>query len=247
VSKIVERTLDFLELFAREKRPLSLSDISRLLSIPVSSCHDVLQALQERGFIYEVAPRGGYYPTLRLFELGKTITENDPVVHRAELVLRELRDTLDETVLLAKVTGLSGIYLLSFDSSRPLRFQLRPGETIKHLHATSDGLALLATLEEHKFQDAVTRIPLVPLTRHTPTSAEDVSRLIDAGRSRGYYVDPEYSTEGLTALSGFFSWQQSFYIVTIAGPTARLSARLDAAGPLLLSACHRLEMRSAAC
>src|ERR1700761_4912506 len=83
-SKIVERTPDFLGVFAREKRPLSLSDISRLLSIPVSSCHDVLQALQERGFIYEIAPRGGYYPTLRLFELGKTITENDPVVHRAE-------------------------------------------------------------------------------------------------------------------------------------------------------------------
>ena len=47
MSKIVDRTLDFLELFAKEKRPLSLSDISRLLSIPVSSCHDVLQALQE--------------------------------------------------------------------------------------------------------------------------------------------------------------------------------------------------------
>ena len=126
MSKIVERTLDFLELFAREKRPLSLSDISRLLTIPVSSCHDVLQALQDRGFIYEIAPRGGYYPTLRLYELGKLITENDPVVLRADLVLRELRNTLDETVLLAKATGMSATYLLTFEPSHPLRFQLRP-------------------------------------------------------------------------------------------------------------------------
>jgi IclR family transcriptional regulator, acetate operon repressor len=247
VSKIVERTLDFLELFAREKRPLSLSDISRLLSIPVSSRHDVLQALQERGFIYEIAPRGGYYPTLRLYELGKSITENDPVVHRAELVLRELRDALDETVLLAKVTGLSGIYLLNFDSSQPLRFQLRPGETIKNLHATSDGLALLATLDERRLRDAMERMPLVPLTRNTPKTAEELCLLIDAGRSRGYYVNPEYSIEGLTALSGSFSWQQSFYIVTIAGPTARLSTRIEVMAPLLLNACRRLEMRNATC
>ena len=42
MSKIVDRTLDLLELFAKEKRPLSLSDIARLLRIPVSSCHDVI-------------------------------------------------------------------------------------------------------------------------------------------------------------------------------------------------------------
>ncbi len=66
MSKIVDRTLDLLELFAEEKRPLSLSDIARLLKIPISSCHDVLQAMQARGYLYELAPRAGYYPTLRL-------------------------------------------------------------------------------------------------------------------------------------------------------------------------------------
>ena len=63
MSKIVDRTLDFIELFARERKPLSLSEISRSLAIPVSSCHDVLQALRARGYIYEVGPRAGFYPT----------------------------------------------------------------------------------------------------------------------------------------------------------------------------------------
>jgi len=244
MSKIVERTLDFLELFAREKRPLSLSDISRLLSIPVSSCHDVLQALQERGFIYEIAPRGGYYPTLRLYELGKSITENDPVLQRAELVLRELRDALDETVLLAKVAGLSGTYLLTFDPSHPLRFQLRPGDSITSLYATSAGLALLASLDEVRLKDALERIHLVALTRNTPKTAEALSELIELGRSRGYHVNAEYSIEGLTTLSATFTWHQTLYIVTIAAPTARISGRFDEAAAHLLNACHRLEMRN---
>jgi DNA-binding IclR family transcriptional regulator len=245
VSKIVERTLDFLELFAREKRPLSLSDISRLLSIPVSSCHDVLQALQERGFIYEITPRGGYYPTLRLFELGKTITENDPVVLRAELVLRELRNALDETVLLAKVNGLSGTYLLTFDPSHPLRFHLRPGDTIASLHATSAGLALLATLDTGKLEDVLGRIRLVPLTPNTPKTVEELLRLIEAGRARGYFINAEHSIQGLTTLSASFAWQHTIYIVTVAAPTARIANRIDEAAALLLDSCRRLEMRNA--
>jgi DNA-binding IclR family transcriptional regulator len=54
MSKIVERTLDFLELFADKRRPLSLSEIARLLDLPVS----VLLAKTGR--------RGGTY----LFYLG---------------------------------------------------------------------------------------------------------------------------------------------------------------------------------
>jgi DNA-binding IclR family transcriptional regulator len=237
--------LDFLELFAREKRPLSLSDISRLLSIPVSSCHDVLQALQDRGFIYEITPRGGYYPTLRLYELGKSITDNDPVVLRADIVLRELRNTLDETVLLAKVSGMSGTYLLTFEPSHPLRFQLRPGDTITSLHATSAGLALLASLDERRLEAVLERTRLVPLTPHTPKTVEELRRLIELGRSRGYFVNAEHSVEGLTTLSGSFNWQQTLYIVTIAAPTARIASRQEEAAALLVESCRRLEMRNA--
>ncbi len=96
MSKIVDRTLDFIELFAKERRPLSLSEMANLLDIPISSCHDVVQAMQSRGYLYEIAPRAGYYPTLRLSALGKEIGENDPVLMRCELLLRSLRDALDE-------------------------------------------------------------------------------------------------------------------------------------------------------
>ena len=91
MSKIVDRTLDFLELFARERRPLSLSEMAQLLKIPISSCHDVVSAMVTRGYIYEIAPRAGYYPTRRLNDLTKEISDNDPVLLRAEILLRSLR------------------------------------------------------------------------------------------------------------------------------------------------------------
>jgi DNA-binding IclR family transcriptional regulator len=135
MSKIVERTLDFLELFADKKRPLSLSEIARLLNLPISSCHDVLQALEERGYIYEIAPRSGFYPTLRLLDIATTIANHDPVIMRADLALRELRDIVDESVLLSKTSGLSATYLLSFEPSHPLRFTAKVGEHVRSLRA----------------------------------------------------------------------------------------------------------------
>src|ERR1700749_554845 len=98
MSKIVERTLDFIELFARERKPLSLSEISRLLEIPVSSCHDVLQALSARGYVYEIGPRAGFYPTTLLLNLATAIAQHDPIVQRAEILLKKLRDDVYETV-----------------------------------------------------------------------------------------------------------------------------------------------------
>ena len=83
MSKIVERTLDLIELFAKEKRPLTLSDIAHLLKIPLSSCYDVVRAMLARGYIYELAPRAGYYPTSRLYILGEEIGNSDPVLTRA--------------------------------------------------------------------------------------------------------------------------------------------------------------------
>ncbi len=246
MPKFVERALDLLELFAEQKRPLSLSDISRLMGIPVSSCHDVLQAMQERGFIYEVSPRGGYYPTLRLYEAGKIIAENDPVMVRADHVLRELRDSLDESVLLVKVNGLGGVYLFFFETSHPLRFQLKAGAGVTSLHATSAGKAILGSLEDKALKAALAKIKFDAFTPKTVQSKAELISQIRQGRKAGYYVNLGESLHGLTTLSAPFVWQQSLYIVTIAGPGSRLDGKLEEASAKLLEVCRKLEMKPGA-
>ncbi|MGO9359164.1 MAG: IclR family transcriptional regulator [Xanthobacteraceae bacterium] len=242
MSKIVERTLDFLELFAEERRPLSLSEISRFLKIPASSCHDVLQALQDRGYIYELAPRAGYYPTRRLFDLAKTIIDHDPVTLRADIVLRVMRDSLDESVLLAKVSGLQATYLLTFEPSHPLRFLAKVGDQVRSLHATSGGKAILSGLSGRKFDEQLKSLKLEALTKKTITSKIKLRKEIDVGRARGWFLNCEESLEGVITLSSRFVWNGSTYIVTIAGPSARIGPRLDWMAGLLMDSCRKLEM-----
>ena len=232
-----------LELFAEQKRPLSLSDIARLQGIPVSSCHDVLQAMQARGYVYELAPRAGYYPTQRLRLLGEVISDHDPVVARADLLLRSLRDTLDETVLLAKVSANNAIYLLAFAASHPLRFMVDVGQPSRSLHATSAGKALLGSLDDAEFEACLKTLKLPPATAHTITSRTALREDVERGRERGWFLNNEESIEGVTTLSAFFRWNAAAYIVTVAGPTSRLAPRLEQAGGLLTNVCQMLEMR----
>jgi DNA-binding IclR family transcriptional regulator len=242
MSKIVGRTLDFLEVFAEQKRPLSLSEIARLLEIPASSCHDVIQALQERGYVYELAPRGGYYPTRRLFDIAQVISDHDPVVLRADGLLRKLRDDLDESVLLAKVNGLQATYLLTFEPSHPLRFQARVGEQIRSLYATSAGRALLGSLDDDSLGAALKALILRPITTHTVTSKTELRRLLSEGVAQGWFLNRDESQEGVTTLSARFNWMSAVYIVTIAGPTSRMDRKLKLASDNLLETCKRLQM-----
>jgi IclR family acetate operon transcriptional repressor len=243
MSKIVDRTLDLLELFAAEKRPLPLSDIARLMKIPVSSCHDVLQAMQTRGYLYELAPRAGYYPTLRLQQLGREIGDNDPVVLRAELLLRTLRDKLEESVLLAKVSGLRATYLLAFEPKQPLRFLIKVGENVRSLYATSGGKTLLGGLEEGALDSFLRTATLKPLTERTITSKTSLREDVLRGRTRGWYLNQGESLDGVTTLSAPFRWNSAMYIVTIAGPSSRLDPKLDQAVGLLTNVCLMLETR----
>lgn len=243
MSKIVDRTLDLLELFAAEKRPLSLSDVARLMKIPVSSCHDVLRAMQARGYIYELAPRAGFYPTLRLQQLGREIGDNDPVVLRAELLLRSLRDTLEESVLLAKVSGLQATYLLAFEPTHPLRFLIKVGEQVRSLYATSGGKAILGSLDDTALDAALRNVTLKPLTDRTITAKAALRESVLLGRERGWYLNQGESLEGVTTLSAPFRWNTATYIVTIAGPASRLDPKLQQAVGLVTNVCLMLATR----
>jgi DNA-binding IclR family transcriptional regulator len=245
MSKIVARTLDFLELFAEKKRPLSLSEIARLLGLPISSCHDVLQELENRGYVYEIAPRAGYYPTLQLLDIATAIANNDPVVLRADHALRDLRDKIDESVLLCKASGPVATYLLSFEPAHPLRFTVKVGEHVRSLYATSAGKAQLASWKPADFEAWLASADLVPMTARTITHRDTLRGEIATGRARGWFSNIGESIPDTITLSAPFAWGDATYIVTIAGPASRLETRLEWAAALLCETCAALEMRTA--
>jgi DNA-binding IclR family transcriptional regulator len=241
MSKIVNRTLDFFEAFAAAKRPLVLSELMKVLQIPVSSCHDVLRALEERGYLYEVRPRGGYYPTARLFDLARTIVENDPFMARVQPVLEHLRDQAQESVFLMKARDHVLTYVAVVDAESPLRLSVKVGDPLRSLHATSAGKAWLATLPPQELDAALGSAPLKPLTPGTITSRTALKKDLAAAQQRGWFLNREESVEDSLTISARFQWQQATYIITVAGSVKRMERKLDKVVKWLQAAASELD------
>ncbi|MBO9603751.1 MAG: IclR family transcriptional regulator [Novosphingobium sp.] len=240
MSKIVDRTLDFFELFAEQKRTLSLSEIAKLLDIPVSSCHDVLQALIRRGYVYELASRAGYYPTSRLYTLAEAIVDHDPLLLRAELAMDALAAKVGETVALAKASDLEMSYVMVKESNHQLRFSVRVGDGVRSLYATSAGKALLGSLDGKARDAVIARLKLEQFTPMTIVDRDALRNDIAVGVERGWYLNDEESALDAMTLSASFRWRNVLYVLTVAGPKSRVSSKREEIIDSLLETCRQL-------
>ena len=57
--KTALRVIEIIETYAREKRALPLSELARLLDVPVSSCLALIRTLTGLGYLYETGRRQG--------------------------------------------------------------------------------------------------------------------------------------------------------------------------------------------
>jgi DNA-binding IclR family transcriptional regulator len=243
MPKIVDRTLDCFETFASERQALTQSELAKFLAIAPSSSRDLILVLQRRGYVYETGTAGRFYPTRRLYELGKQTAAHDPVINRAETLLLSLRDVVDESVVLAQARGLQALYLVTFESQHPLRLVIEVGSNLRSLHATSGGKALLANLDARELAAYLAQAELAPLTAKSLRSKDTLLGELEGGRKRGWFVNREESVEGVTTLSATFTWDRAMYIVTVCGATQRVEPKLPWAAQALLDVCRRLEMR----
>lgn len=241
MSKIVQRTMAVFEVFARIKKPQSLTELAKELEIPVSSCHDVVHALEEAGYLYEVRPRGGFYPTAKLYELASTTVKHDPIVERSESTLNQLCLDLSASVSLSKARGFQLTYLVVCNSPDPLRFTVTVGTNSRNLYATSAGKALLGSYSEEEQASYLNSIEMTSLTPYTIT---DPARLISEIREsvrRGWYLNREESVEDALTISTSFSWHGSLYVITAAGTRNRMERQFDHAVTELKRAALQLQ------
>ena len=242
MSKIVDRTLDVFEMFAEQRRPLVLSEIARLLDIPISSCHDVLQALIRRGYLYEPSARAGFYPTIRFLRLGEILIEHDPILLRAERVVEELSGQLHETVALSKASKLELTYVLVRESDHQLRISFKEGDIVRSLYATSAGKCLLGALPAAELDEVLEPLKLVPFTPKTITDKAKLRQDIALGNKRGWFLNDEESSLDAQTVSARFVWRGSIYVLTIAGPISRIASKKADAVKRLLEACRQLDL-----
>jgi IclR family acetate operon transcriptional repressor len=235
--KTADRTLDLLELFAREQRPLSLSEVAELMDIPGSSAHGLIKTLQSRGYLYEINRKQGYFPTKKLSTMASSITRAIPLLDKLEPYLSQLRDDTEETVVLAKQQGDLVVYLDVFESNQSVRFSPNSGE-LKLLHSTASGKTILASMPEHVREKFLCRVPLERRTPNTITEVERLRQVIEMGRQRGWFDIEGENIPDLMAIAAPATINDETYVIVIGGPIQRFKPRMNEHANKLLNVCN---------
>lgn len=237
--KSAERTLELFEAFAAAQKSLSLSELARLMEIPVSTCFGLVRTLESRGYVYAIKPRGGFYPTKRLLDLARVIADHDPLRERIEPVLTELRDRTGETVTFCKRQGRKVIYLDVFESPQLIRYSANVGE-FRNLYTCSSGKAILGSLDADERAELLEGVKLKRYTATSNTTLRELEEDLAASRERGWYANMGEVVEELMAVAIALRLNDDLYSIAIVGPINRMRPELDKCLKLLHQAGRQL-------
>jgi DNA-binding IclR family transcriptional regulator len=139
------RLLGALLAFTPQDPTPTVAELAETVGVPTSTAYRYLALLRETGLV-EAAGDGTYRLTDRVTALSAAASAaRDDILELATPQLRLLRDTIDETVLLARRGGDFAYCIAREESSHPVRLQFAVGQAMP-LHSGSVARVLLAAM-----------------------------------------------------------------------------------------------------
>lgn len=220
--KTALRVIEIMEIFAREGRSLTLTELARLLGAPMSSCLGLIRTLASLGYLYESGRRQGYYPTGRLLDIAQRIAHNDPLLERVQPVLEALRDATGETTVFGKLRDDGRVlYLQVCESANPVRYIATVGES-RETHVNSIGRALLGAMSGPDRDALLAAVRFDGHTERTPGSRAAFSSAMAQWQQQGWYPNLGESLVDLGAIAMPFELGGIVYAMSVAGPLHRV-------------------------
>lgn len=215
------RTMAIFEMFAREKRDLSNSDMARLMDMPESSCSDLMLTLSQLGYLTRSVRSRRFYPTSRLLVIANDIATNDPLAAIGNEAVALLAEQTGETAFFAKLDGDVVRVIAAQQSSHRLRYILEVGDRIP-FHTSAVGKAIIGEMPAEQGARLLRLKPLRSAAKASITNVADIEAQIADFRARGWYEAINEGGEGVAAFAVSGSVGGEPVAVSVAGPTDRM-------------------------
>jgi len=238
--KSAQRVIDILELFAQRKAPATLTAVAAALSMPKSSCVALLKTLEANGYLYEVRPQAGFYPTRRWLDRATIISTHDPLVQTLRPMMTRLRDETRETLILGKLVTNRVLYLDVVESTETVRYSALAGQ-FKPIHAAASGKALISVFSPEERRAFIARLTLDRRSPSTITDPDELERNITDGIARGYQISRGENAPDATSIAVPVRVAGDVVVLICAGLTGRMHAREEEIGARLVAARRELE------
>lgn len=199
--KAIEVAGRILDLLARAEQPIALRDLAAAGHMSPGKAHRYLASFVASGLARQDAGTRRYALGPLSMRLGLAALNSHQPLRDAIAVVRDLRNRLDETLVLS-VWGAQGPTVVHVeDSSQPIIMTMRVGAVLPML-ATATGLVFAAFLPKHFVEPLMTTALASNDGYNTfARDAVTIDRLVTQAREQGYAYNEGHLMPGVSALA----------------------------------------------
>ena len=191
-----QRVLQVFEVYARERRPLTNSEMARMLDLADSSCSDLLYTLRQAGYLLRTPKSRYFHPTGRLLDVAQGIAAADPLQAfaggpwRSDAPVGRIVDVRPARRQQVKIYA-------SQESPRALRW-CSPAPPSRCVAAM--GKALLGEMGEAERNALIDTMQFEHVTASSIADAATLRAQIEAQREKQYFTSRDEGNEGVSAI-----------------------------------------------
>ncbi len=230
-----QRVLQVFEVYARERRPLTNSEMARFLELADSSCSDLLYTLRQAGYLLRTPKSRYFHPTGRLLDVAQGIAAADPLQAFAAEALEILTRQSGESSMCGLLDGNRVKIYASQESPRALRYVLQPGTNVD-LHVSALGKSLLGAMDATERNAMIDTLSFEQATADSIPDAQTLRAQIEAQLEKKYFTTRNEGNEGVYAIGIAGRVGGHLTALSIVGPTYRVEENLEKYIKIILDA-----------
>jgi DNA-binding IclR family transcriptional regulator len=195
----VDRAMNLFELLACSRSGLTLSELSRKLSLPKSTTHYLIHTLETRGYLQRTVD-GRHALGLRFARLAAASTAEMDFCKEAKPYLRQLAVRLGLTTALTALRGAEAVVIAIGAAAQVGGGGVWIGRHVD-LHCTAQGKALIATMSDEELGEVFGGREFAHFTSKTILSLSALKADLAEVRACGYSVNDEEYYQGVRAVA----------------------------------------------
>jgi DNA-binding IclR family transcriptional regulator len=196
----LQRGLQILSLFKRDKKEFTGAELAHLLELPRASVFRILQTLEQENFVERVADSSRYRLGVGVLRLGFEYISSLEITEHGRPILDALRDATRYSAHLVVRDAMEAIIVAKSPGFTKLFNSIRVGARLP-AHATVLGRVLLSNLSSSEIKALYKDQELKKFTPATPVTLEHLNQLITSIAQLGFGISEGGYEAGISTIA----------------------------------------------
>jgi IclR family KDG regulon transcriptional repressor len=191
----IDKCFAILDLFARLKKPLGISEICKALGFNKSTVFNMVHTLNDLG-ILEKSGGNKFQFGMQLYTLGKTAGRSSELISTVHPYLEKINQDTKLSAFLGIRSGLRAVIIDKADTAFNIKIYSEIGMRIP-VFAGAAGKVLLAQLSDAELDDILAKNDLQKFTPNSCVNKKKYKEMLIKARTEGVAIDMEEYIEGI--------------------------------------------------